>query len=224
MNGFPTILAGCWTDPNVKSVSAAADRSSLMTVNGKVDGEAEQGESILLDIPITHGDSGAPIIDTKANRVVGMVLGLASGYGTARWVSGDGLGLSVAALTAFLGQNTPSVAPPKPAYSVAMVPNPNDDVVASWPQLAASAGFFPPTRGKRTRAERAAGDAPTANAVIEESGDASTLSIDVSDCSGATFYRDSMTIDRGGHPRSRAARRPDVAGFVDTHAGSGRRS
>src|SRR5689334_18557061 len=67
VNGFPTFL-----EPANAAGSAVPSASPsplplldlhLITVEGKVDGEAEQGESVLLDIPITHGDSGAPISD-----------------------------------------------------------------------------------------------------------------------------------------------------------------
>lgn len=218
VSGFPTIIEPA----NVLGSNASPSPLPLldlhmMTIEGRVDGSSEQGESILLDIPITHGDSGAPIIDMQTNRAVGMVLGLASGYGTARWMSGDGLGLSVAALTGFLGQPPLPAAPAKPAYSVAMVANPNNDVVASWPQLAASAGFFLTDAGKTDPCRSAAGSTPDANAVIDESGDSTTLLIDVTDCSGATFYHDGMTVEHGGiHDLVRLVGRTFL-GFLDTH-------
>jgi S1-C subfamily serine protease len=218
VNGFPTMIEPANGPPPSTSPSPLPLIDlQLVTIEGKVDGESEQGESILLDIPITHGDSGAPITDTKTSRVIGMVLGLAAGYGTARWMSGDGLGLSIAALTAFLGQSNAPVAPAKPAYSVAMVPNPNNDVVASWSQLAASAGFFLSDAGQTDPCRGAAGGTPIANAVVDETGDPTTLSIDVTDCSGTTFYHDGMTIERGGiHDLVRLVGRTFL-GYLDTH-------
>ena len=152
VNGFPTFLEPA-NSPGGAAPSASPSPLPLLdlhmiAVEGKVDGEAEQGESVLLDIPITHGDSGAPIADPKTNEVVGMVLGLAGGYGTARWMSGDGLGLSVAAIQAFLGPGYPAASAPSPTNAVAMVANPSADVEASWPQLAASGGFIAVDAGK----------------------------------------------------------------------------
>jgi len=220
VSGFPTILQPAITASPAPSPSPLPLIDlQMLTIEGKVDGSAEQGESILLDIPISHGDSGAPIVDEKTNQVVGMVLGLASGYGTARWMSGDGLGLSVAAMNAFLGQVPPTNVPAPPSYSIAMMPNPNDDVVASWPQLAASAGFLPTDAGKPIQCRSGSSTTPTANAVIDEVGDASTLSIDVADCSGATFYHDGLTLERGGiHDLVRLVGRTFLW-FIDTHIG-----
>jgi S1-C subfamily serine protease len=216
--GFPTLREPASMDKLNPSPSPVPIIDLEMTpVDGKTDGVAEQGESILLDTPITHGDSGAPIIDKKTNRVLGMVLGLAAGYGVARWMGGDGLGLSVAGINAFLGQMFPATVPITPTYSVAMTPNTNPDVIASRVQLVVSAGFVLADVGPADPCRKTANGPPSANAVIDEEGDTSNLMFEVTDCSGAPFYRDGMTTEHGGiHDLVRLVGRTFL-GYIDTH-------
>jgi serine protease Do len=216
--GFPTIHEPASMDNLNPRPSPLPIIDLVMTpVDGKTDGVAEQGESILLATPITHGDSGAPVIDKKTNHVVGIVLGLAAGYGVARWMGGDGLGLSVAAINAFLGQMFPATTAVTPTYTVAMTPNANPDVAASRAQLIASAGFVLADVGPTDPCRKDASGPPSANAVIDEEGDASNLSFDVTDCSGASFYSDGMTTEHGGiHDLVRLVGRTFL-GYVDTH-------
>lgn len=216
--GFPTLLEPAPSASPQRTPSPLPLRDLKLTaVTGKIDGQAEQGESVLTDLPLTHGDSGAPLIDVKSNRVVGMVLGIAAGYGVARWMSGDGLGVSVVAIDAFLNQTFEAVTPPKPTYAVAMTPNADADVAASWAQLASSAGFVIADAGKSDPCRSSLKGPPTANAVITEESDTSSLSINVSDCSGAQFYQDGLSAERGGfHDLIRLVGRAFL-GFIDTH-------
>ena len=189
----------------------------MVAATGKADGVAEQGESILFDIPISHGDSGAPVVDMKTNAVVGMVLGIAGGYDVARWMSGDGLGLSVAALNAFLGQLFPATTPAAPAFAVAMQSDANADIAASAPALGSSAGFVIAQAGKSDPCRTDPNGPASANAVINEEVDSDSLTIDVADCSGTPFYRDGMTALRGGLQNMLRVVHRGFLGYVDTH-------
>lgn len=223
VDGYPTVVeaAPSASPPPSPSPLPLVDLR-LIPLSGKVDGVAEEGESILMDIPVTHGDSGAPIVDATSGKAAGIVLGLAAGYGVARWMSGDGLGLSVAAIDAFLNQSsavTGASPPPKPAYNVAMVPNSDADVSGSWPQLSSSAGFLITPAGRLQSCRTSPTGPPDANAVIDEEGDTQTLSIEVTDCSGAAFYSDGLTVTFGGvHDLVRLIGRAFL-GYIDTHPG-----
>jgi S1-C subfamily serine protease len=221
VDGYPTVLEGApsASPPPSPSPLPLVDLR-MIPLDGKVDGVAEEGESVLMDIPVTHGDSGAPIVDATSGKVVGMVLGLAAGYGVAHWMSGDGLGLSVAAIDAFLNQKSPAAGaspPPKPAYTIAMIPNTNADVSGSWSQLSSSAGFTVTASGRSQNCRTSPAGPPDANAVIDEEGDTQTLSIEVTDCSGAAFYSDGLTVTLGGvHNLVRLIGRTFL-GYIDTH-------
>ena len=214
--GYPTEAQPTAAQPTATPYALPMDRLQLITYTGKVDGEAEQGESVLLQLPLTHGDSGGPIVDAKSGQVVGMVLGLAGGYGVARWMSGDGLGLSAQAITAFLQQSGPSQTPPSPSFHVALKTASGDDPITdAWSQLAQSAGFIRAVGGGHDACHTPSG-VPIADAVIEEDVEDSVLSIEATDCSGATFYSGDAFVDNGLPDALRLLHR-SFLGFLDTH-------
>jgi len=190
VSGYPTLAERPGAGPTASPSPLPLVLLALTTTVGKTDGEAEEGESLLLDIPLTHGDSGAPVVTASDQHVVGMVLGLAGGYGVERWMTGDGLGLSVDAIAAFLAQTSAPSPPPKPS-GVAAVTDKTDsaELTSSMPQFATSAGFGMVESNHGDPCVNAAGR-PIANVVVEETSDASVLTLDVTDCSGEQFYHD----------------------------------
>jgi serine protease Do len=188
----------------------------LTMADGTIDGETELGESILFDVSVTHGDSGAPVIDLGSGRVVAMVLGLANGYGSAEWMSGDGLGLSVDGLQSVLNPFLPASPMPKPAYSIAMSPLADATISSSWAQLGPSAGFVPSIAAK-TAACVDPSNVPVANAVVDQEGDGDDLWISVTDCSGALVYQDELTGGGGDEPNLIRLIDRAFLGFIDSH-------
>jgi S1-C subfamily serine protease len=189
---------------------------TLVTAMGKADGEAEEGGAILLALSVTHGDSGAPVLDVKTGRVVAMTLAMANGYGSQSWITGDGLGASVASIDAFLHPLLPSPVPPKPAYVVAMSSGPTSDITSSWRELADSAGFVPADTGKPTLCNDANGK-PLGNAAIEETGSAPDLSMDVNDCSGAPFFHYELASGETDMAAALRVIHRTFLGFIDSH-------
>jgi S1-C subfamily serine protease len=215
--GYPTLAAPPGNDPQATPQPLPLSQMQLVTVSAKVDGVAEEGESILLDQSLTHGDSGGPIVDATTGKIEGMVLGLAAGYGVAHWMTGDGLGISTAAINAFLAQSGPAATPAAPAYNVAFAPTRNTDIANSWPQLASSAGFaVAPARKDGGMCTNAAG-AATANAVIQERAEEGVFAFIVRDCSGAVYYQDYIDADPGALPNACRLLGRAFLGYVDNH-------
>lgn len=192
------------------------NRLQLTMADGTVDGETELGESILVNISITHGDSGAPIIDTSNGRVIAMVLGLSSGYGTSEWMSGDGLGLSVAGLESVENPVLPSTQPAPPGYVLQMAPGADAAITASWGQLAQSAGYFLQTPSKMPSCLDAS-KASVANGSIEETLDPEALDISLYDCSGALIYEDDIETGYGDELNMIRLLDRTFLGYLDTH-------
>lgn len=216
--GYPTFAAPASTDPKATPEPLPLGAMQLVTVSAKLDAVAEEGESVLLDASLTHGDSGGPIVETSSGKVEGMVLGLAAGYGVAQWMAGDGLGISASAIAAFLAQSGPAAATKPPAYAVTFEPTKNADVNGSWTELASSAGFI--IAASAPRGANACVDphgAPTANAVIREVTEDDVFVLDVADCSGATFYRDYVDLDPHDVPNACRLIGRAFLGYVDTH-------
>ena len=218
--GFPTLASPPPTDPKATPQPLPLGQMQLVTVPAKLDGVAEEGESVLLDASLTHGDSGGPIVDASSGKVEGMVLGLAAGYGVAHWMTGDALGLSTSAIGAFLAQSGPATIPTPPSFTVAFVPNKDANVSGSWPQLASSAGFTvaAPSSGAfgANRCVTAVG-APLANAVIREHVEDGLLIIGVRDCSGELFYDDYIGADPNAVPDACRLVGRSFLGYIDTH-------
>ncbi len=215
--GFPTMAIGASPAPNASASPLPLMRLAMATATGKADGQAEDGEDVLLDLPLTHGDSGGPVVDTKSNQVVGLVLGLGAGYGVAQWMTGDGLGLSVAAIDAFLAQSQSTNAPPKPSYFVTLASSAQKPISNSWPQLAASAGFIQASDPEAHDRCRDATGAPIADAYIIEDFDGSVVSMEVRDCSGALYYGDEMASDADGVKNTMRLMHRSFLGYIDTH-------
>lgn len=197
VSGYPT---GPEPDPAASPIPSSEppkripfDDLKLVSSKGTVDGETELGESALLNLAVTHGDSGAPVVDAKGGRVIAMVLGLAGGYGTESWMSGDGLGLSVNAIQAFLNPVLPDAASIKPAFSVTMESGPEKAVPTTWDQLGRSAGFTPYSAGHPAGCRDEKGSI-VANASIKEveESNGTAVSFTLSDCSGAQLYDDQL--------------------------------
>jgi S1-C subfamily serine protease len=219
--GYPTTHTGAASpQPSVANPPEAESLPLSMlvmtTLGGSIDGETEQGESILFNVAVTHGDSGAPVVDDSTGEVVAMVLGLANGYGSSEWMSGDGLGLSVAGLQSVIFPLLPNPPPPKPAYSVVIEPNADPTVSASFAQLGLSAAFTPLESAKAATCIDGSRSA-VANAMISESGDPNDLSIDVTDCSGALIYHDALYSDLPNVPNLIRLIDRSFLGFVDSH-------
>lgn len=189
---------------------------TLVTATGKADGETEEGEAILLDIPVTHGDSGAPILDIKTGRVIAMTLAMANGFGSESWITGDGMGASVASMDAFLHPLLPSPVPPKPSYVVAMSSGSTNDIVSSWKELADSAGFVANDAGHPDLCNDAGGN-PVGTAAIDETGNAFDLTVDVTDCSGAPFYHNELASGVSDIATALRVLHRTFLGFVDNH-------
>jgi S1-C subfamily serine protease len=223
VSGYPTLAMPIRkTSPGSASPAPATPAPlnllelQLKTVDGSVDGETESGESILLNVAVTHGDSGAPVIDLADGHVVAMVLGLASGYGSVEWMSDDGLGLSVAGLQSILNPLVPVPTPSAPAFSLAMNPNPDAAVSTSWVQLGASAGFGPVMAATSATCKGPSGP-EIANGVIDQVGDPADIELDVADCSGAPIYRDELDSDNNDEPNLIRLVDRDFLGFIDSH-------
>ena len=215
--GYPTVATPPAGDPKATPQPLPLGQMQLVTVSAKVDGVGEEGESILLDAPLTHGDSGGPVINAASGRVEGMVLGLAAGYGVAHWMTGDGLAISAAAINAFLAQTDPITTPAAPAFNVAFSPNKNADISASWAQLASSAGFTVGPRGKGVGACTNAAGAATANAIVKEWTEEGVFAFVVTDCSGAVYYQDYIDMDPDALPNACRLIGRAFLGYVDTH-------
>ena len=215
--GYPTELPDPSPKPRASPSPLPLMKLQLLTNDGKVDGQAEEGESILLQMPLTHGDSGGPVYDPKTNQVVGIVLGLAGGYGVMRWMSGDGLGLSVAAINAFLAQSGPPTAPAKPSFFVAFKPAPSQAISATWPQLASSAGFIQATDGGTHDLCRSKAGAPIADAMIQEGLQDGDIWMVATDCSGAQYYEGDAEVDSDDVGYALRLLHRSFLGFIDTH-------
>lgn len=215
--GYPTFAAPPLNNPQATPQPLPLPQMQLVTVSAKVDGVAEEGESILLDASLTHGDSGGPIVNVASGKIEGMVLGLAAGYGVAHWMTGDGLGISAAAINAFLAQSGPATTPTAPAFSVVFAPTKNADISGSWTQLASSAGFAVATAHKDGGMCTTAAGAATANAVIEERTEEGVFALVVRDCSGAVYYQDYIDIDPGALPNACRLLGRAFLGYVDNH-------
>jgi hypothetical protein len=146
-----------------------------------------------------------------------MVLGLAAGYGVAHWMTGDGLGISAAAIKAFLAQSGPATTPVAPAFNVVFTPNKNTDIAGSWAQLASSAGFAVASPIKGGGMCTNSGGAATANAVIKELTDEGVFAFIVTDCSGAVYYQDYIDMDPGAVPNACRLIGRAFLGYIDNH-------
>ena len=216
VSGYPTLAEHPGAGPTASPSPLPLASLTLTTTAGKADGEAEEGESLLLDIALTHGDSGAPVAASD-NRVVGMVLGLAGGFGVERWMTGDGLALSLDAINAFLAQTSSPSPPPKPSGIAAVKPDKADAVLtASLPQLAASAGFGMVDASHRDPCDNAAGQ-PVADVVVDEANEDSVLTLYVTDCSGALFYHDAWTTTPTDLQNVLRLIDRSFLGYIDTH-------
>jgi len=228
VTGYPTFLS----QPSPKPQPAVSpsppplpralrfNELAMVTATGVVDGESENGEGILIDVPIEHGDSGAPIIEPANGRVVGMVLGLAQGYGSTGWISGDGLGDSVSSLESVLDPFAPDPAPKPPEFVAAMADDADTATQTSWSDFGTAAGFTPLTTAQPAKTPLTCDDpkgAPQANALIDESGDAAEMEIEIADCSGETVFDDDVTGVSDDEPNLLRLVDRDVAGFIDTH-------
>jgi hypothetical protein len=196
----------------------------LTTATGKIDGEIEEDESLLFNVPVTHGDSGAPIVDEATGAVTAFVIGAMAAHSSSESYSmGDGFGLSVVGIHGFLNTSLPSPAQAPPAYHVAMHATSLSDIAASWHNLGTSGGFIPDTTTANGNPCIDAHGNAVENAAIDEetqSGSAGIydVSIDVTDCSGALFYH----YDLSPGPDETVA---DLArnigrtflGYIDTH-------
>jgi S1-C subfamily serine protease len=226
--GFPTLTEHTSSKGQQEEIVALPDLK-LVTAVGKLDGEMEQGESLLFNMPMTHGDSGAPVVDVTNGEVVAMVLGRAEGYGASAWTTGDGFGLSVGGIDGFIAQAIPAPtptpsAPPQPADHVLMHATTYADVASTWDLLGASAAFTP-DRGAPSQPDSCTdtNGRPLDNAIIDEdtlSGSAGVYEItfDVYDCSGAQIYHDDLE-NEGGEPLLNMARvvARTFVGYVDSH-------
>jgi len=215
--GYPTLGALPANNPQATPQPLPLGQMQLVTVSAKVDGVGEEGESILLDASLTHGDSGGPIVDAASSKVEGMVLGLAAGYGVAHWMSGDALGISAAAINAFLGQSGPATTPTAPSYNVAFAPTKSTDIASSRAQLASSAGFAVAPANKAGEMCTNAKGAPTANAVIKELTEEGVFAFIVTDCSGAVYYQDYIDLDPGALPNACRLLGRAFLGYIDNH-------
>jgi S1-C subfamily serine protease len=217
--GYPTLASPAPNDPKATPQPLPLAQMQLVTVAAKVDGVAEEGESVLLDASLTHGDSGGPIVDAASGKVEGMVLGLAAGYGVAHWMTGDGLGLSASAIGAFLAQSGPETTPKPPSFTVAFVSNKDANVNGSWAQLASSAGFTIAGGGTGGGANAcvSATGTPIANATIREHVEDGLLIIGVRDCSGDLFYDDYVGADPNALSDACRLVGRSFLGYIDTH-------
>ncbi|HYK52462.1 MAG TPA: trypsin-like peptidase domain-containing protein [Candidatus Eremiobacteraceae bacterium] len=215
--GYPTFASVPANNPQATPQPLPLSQMQLVTVSAKLDGVAEEGESILLNASLTHGDSGGPIVDATSGKLEGMVLGLAAGYGVAQWMTGDGLGISAAAINAFLAQSGPSATPGAPAFNVVFSPNKNTEISNSWTELASSAGFATAAAHKDGGQCTNAAGAATANAVIEERTEEGVFAFIVRDCSGAVYYQDYIDMDPGALPNACRLLGRAFLGYIDTH-------
>lgn len=220
--GYPTFTSPPSNDAKATPQPLPLGQMQLVTASGKIDGVAEEGESVLLNASLTHGDSGGPIVDASSGKVEGMVLGLAAGYGVAQWMTGDGLGISAASIESFLIESGPSTTPKPPAYSVTFDPNKNAAINGTWAQLASSAGFTIASDGADGAAAAAnrcdgAGGAAIANAIIREFTQDDVFVFSVTDCSGAVYYRDYIDMDPGALPNACRLIGRAFLGYNDTH-------
>ena len=215
--GYPTMREVTTQQQSTKVEDLPLLGLQMVTVAGKVDGEAEEAESILLSVAVTHGDSGAPVIDTT-NRVVGMVRGLAGGYGMERWMSGDGIGLSVDGIQGFMHPLAPVPLPSAPAFHVEIGSQAPAGLSDALSDVAASAGFSIDDSAPNAECVDASGK-PIANAVLVVTAQSPTDStIDVNDCSGENFFHDEA--ETGGEAASADVARflgRELLGFADSH-------
>lgn len=217
--GYPTFASTPPNDPKATPQPLPLAQMQLVTVQAKVDGVAEEGESVLLDASLTHGDSGGPIIDAANGKVEGMVLGLGAGYGVAQFLINDGLGVSASGIQAFLANSGPAAAPTPPGFAVAFVPNKDANINGSWTQLATSGGFTiaGTAPGAGANACVSASGTPLANAVIREHVEEGLFIIGIRDCSGELFYDDYVGVDPDAVTDACRLVGRSFLGYIDTH-------
>ncbi|HXW76884.1 MAG TPA: serine protease [Candidatus Eremiobacteraceae bacterium] len=225
--GFPTLqrAAPQGASPSATQVLQVSPipLGDLKMVNavGDVDGEIDEGESLLFDINVTHGDSGAPIVELANGLVVATVLGEAQGYGPENWTTGDGFGLSVPAIDGFLSAPTPSPSQAPPVFHVAVHTSGDPAIALGMPALGASAGYVLDSSAGAPACVDAQGHA-TDNATIDaeteaDSADTYDLWIEVDDCSGAPFYEYDTSGDSEDVGNMLRIAERNLLGYIDFH-------
>src|SRR5207245_8542452 len=102
------------------------------------------------------------------------------------------IGLSAIGIDSFMSQNSPSPLPPEPAYRAAVTTAASPALAGVAENLGRSAGFVP-DNVKKSNAIIAERTEVLPSGMIQDS-------IDVTDCSGATFFQNSVIGSQNAAP------------------------
>jgi S1-C subfamily serine protease len=175
-------------------------------VDGKVSAVLQRGEAIVFKADVGHGDSGAPIIDSATDTVVGMTTGSFQAAGIMLEYNGMDLGLSSAGLAALLHPALPASGAHPPQYVVAIAPAASDSAQSSM----ASYVHTTFVQNFAEQADFIAVDAPWAKdpssicraanahaiASVSASADGALVAagLSVTDCIGNPYYAESQSL------------------------------
>jgi hypothetical protein len=179
---------------------------SPTVVAGTVQTVQQRGDLIVFKADVGHGDSGAPIIDSATNAVVGVTTGRFSGSGILLQFNGLDIGLSNAGLNAVLHPALPPNGALPPQYVVAVSPAPPPSIASSLPSLVDStfvANFAqqvdfvavdaPPSNDAAATCRTANANA-VASVTASADGALVATGLVVSDCIGNPFYAESQSL------------------------------
>lgn len=175
-------------------------------VAGTVQTVQQRGESIVFKADVGHGDSGAPIIDTTTNSVIGVTTGRFRGSGILLEFNGMDIGLSSAGLNAVLHPALPANGARPPQYVVAIAATPpfsgasslaslvDSTFVANFAQQADFVGVDAPPANDAAATCRSANANAVANVTASADGALVAAGLIVSDCIGNPFYAESQSV------------------------------